>query len=145
MCFGPASSVWRSDAYRCSLDSPAADGSTLADPCFAGPAGRLACVAEPGGEATVVTVTEPLPENGHSEAVPGEEPPPWAMTLASGETCAFASGATASVGSQRLNYFCDADVLVYGKPDRSAPVWTVMVADEGSSTLRASSVSVAWF
>jgi hypothetical protein len=69
-CFGSASSVQRSDAFRCSLDSPSPDGSTLADPCFAGPLGKLACVNEPGGQATILSVTEPLPEPGRLEDVP---------------------------------------------------------------------------
>jgi hypothetical protein len=144
-CFSAASRVQRVDAFRCTLDAPAADGSTLADPCFAGPPGRLACVAEPGGEATIVTVTEPLPENGASDGLAGEQAPPWAMTLESGETCVFAGGATAAVGSERLNYFCDGDVVIYGEPDRGEPVWTVMAAKKGSSTLSASEVALAWF
>jgi hypothetical protein len=142
-CFSAASRLQRADTFRCTLDAPAADGSTLGDPCFAGPPGRLACVAEPGGEATIVTVTEPLPEND-SDGLAGEQAP-WAMTLESGETCVFAGGATATVGSERLNYFCDGEVVVYGEPDRGEPVWTVMTARKGSSTLSASEVGLAWF
>ncbi len=53
--------------------APAADGSTLGDPYFAAPLlcgapGRLACSAEPGGEATIVTVREPLPEKSFNPA-----------------------------------------------------------------------------
>jgi hypothetical protein len=67
------------------------------------------------------------------------------MTLESGKTCVLASGAIASVGSERLNYFCDDDLAVYGEPDRTEPVWTVTVASEGSSTLSDSEVVLAWF
>jgi hypothetical protein len=91
-----------------------------------------------------VKVTEPLPENGGSDGLAGEQAP-WAMTLESGETCIFVSGATAAVGSERLNYSCDGEVVTYGEPDRREPVWTVMAARKGSSTLSASEVALAWF
>jgi hypothetical protein len=55
------------------------------------------------------------------------------------------SGATAAVGSDRLNYSCDGEVVIYGEPDRREPVWTVMAARKGSSTLSASEVALAWF
>ncbi len=142
-CQGASSSLTRSDAYRCFLDSPASDGSTVADPCFSGSEGRVACFTEPGGEATVVTLTEPLPESGVGDRA--AEGPPWAMTLEAGKTCGFASGATASVGSDRLNYFCDDGLVVYGEPDRSDPVWTAKVGREGSSTLTTARVELAWF
>jgi hypothetical protein len=67
------------------------------------------------------------------------------MTLESGEECSFAGGATAAVGSERLNYFCDDGLVVYGEPDRSQPVWTVKVSREGSSALSAARVELAWF
>jgi hypothetical protein len=143
-CFGTASALQRSDAYRCSLDSPASDGSTVADPCFSGPNGKVACIAEPGGEATVVELAAPLPQTDVGDRT-AEGSPPWAMTLESGEACSFASGATAAVGSDRLNYFCDDGLTVYGEPDRSDPVWTVKVGREGSSTLTTTGVELAWF
>ncbi len=143
-CFGPSSIVQRSDAYRCALDSPAPDGSTLLDPCFTGTSGAVACVNEPGGEAVVVRLTEASPEAGHLEAG-SREAPPWAMTLESGEKCVFTGGATAAVGSERLNYFCADGLMVYGEPDRADPVWTVRVGTEGSSTLSRSGVAAAWF
>ncbi len=104
----------------------------------------MACLDDPGGEATLVTLTSPLPDNGVSHSTP-EEAPTWAMTLESGEECSFAGGATAAVGSERLNYFCDDGLVVYGEPDRSQPVWTVKVSREGSSALSAARVELAWF
>lgn len=104
----------------------------------------VACIDAPGGEATLVTLTSSLPGNGVSDSSPVEAPP-WAMTLQSGEQCAFASGATAAVGSERLNYFCDDGLMVYGEPDRSEAVRTVKVGREGSSTLSAARVELAWF
>lgn len=143
-CLGPSSIVQRSDAYRCALDSPAPDGSTLLDPCFTGTPDAVACVNEPGGEAVVVRLTEGLSDAGYLEDGSGEAPP-WSMTLESGEKCVFTGGATAAVGSERLNYFCADGLVVYGEPDRADPVWTVSVGIEGSSTLSRSGVAVAWF
>ena len=143
VCESMSSSLQRSDAFRCIFDTPA-DGSTIGDPCFAGGDGQVACLAEPGGEATVVNLTAPLPGNGGVDPNP-QEGPPWAMTLESGEKCSFVGGATASVGGERLNYACDDDLMVYGGPDRSKAVWTVKVGREGSSTLSASRVELAWF
>lgn len=142
-CDGMSSSLQRSDAFRCFFDRPA-DGSTIGDPCFAGGDGEVACMADPSGEATVVTLTAPLPGNVGGGPNP-EEAAPWAMTLESGEDCGFAGGATASVGSERLNYFCDDGLMVYGEPDRSEAVWTVKVGREGSSTLSTTRVELAWF
>ena len=142
-CEGSSSRLQRSDTFRCFFDTPA-DGSTLGDPCFAGGNEQVACIAEPGGEATVVTLTAPLPETTVAELDP-QGVPPWAMTLESGEQCAFAGGATAAVGSELLNYFCDGGTMVYGEPDRSEPVWTVKVGREGSSALSAARVELAWF
>lgn len=142
-CEGSSSSLQRSDAFRCFFETPA-DGSTVGDPCFAGGNEQVACFAEPGGEATVVTLTEPLPEATVTDLEP-QEGLPWAMTLESGQECGFVGGATAAVGSERLNYGCDDGTMVYGEPDRSQPVWTVKVGREGSSTLSAERVELAWF
>jgi hypothetical protein len=143
-CDGVSSSLQRSDAFRCFFDAPAADGSTIGDPCFAGGDGQVACLAEPGGEATVVDLTAPLPGDGAGDTNP-QEGPPWAMTLDSGEECGYVDGATASVGGERLNYSCDDGLMVYGEPDRSEAVWTVTVGREGSSTLSTARVELAWF
>jgi hypothetical protein len=105
--------------------------------------GEVACIAEPNGEATVVTLTARLPGTVAGEPNP-EEAAPWAMTLESGEDCVFAGGATASIGSERLNYFCDDGLVVYGEPDRSEAVWTVKVGRAGSSPLSTTRVELAW-
>jgi hypothetical protein len=85
-CVNPG--VAGASSYRCF----AQPGSTVYDPCFAPPhatSGPLMCVADPAAPQAVSFQVAALPSPATS--VPATQP--WAMQLANGQACMFASAA----------------------------------------------------
>jgi hypothetical protein len=116
------------------LDQPAADGGTIADPCFAGPAdgtGTLLCLQAPEA-TTALQVTPDGPVNTPPTPLPNALP--WYIELSNGQRCGMLGGATGLVNGMRLNYGCR-DGTLFGDPDRSSPVWTIAYQPTGSRTV----------
>lgn len=67
----------------------------------------------------------------------------WGLELANGERCQFAPGATSEVEGERIDYKCGTGVVA-GDPDRSAPKWTVLYAEEGSHQIETVAVIRVW-
>jgi len=132
----------RADAYRCFLDHPEPNGGNIADPCFTNPytfSAPLLCFASPLDlHAVEVVPDSPLHANSVS---PNTDP--WTLLLADGQTCVFTQGATAALGTRRLNYVCPQGVI-YGDPDRSSQPWTVFYQAKGSNNLVQVAVRVAY-
>jgi hypothetical protein len=75
------------------------------DPCFGdqGAAG-VVCGSDPSKNDSgfLLQLTAPLP----APALPGDTNQAWLVELADGTVCGFATGATAVVNGQRINYLC---------------------------------------
>lgn len=121
-CPSASYATGRSDAYRCFA------GSLIQDPCFVDESRQtrqLVCMNSPvGRDVTLLTLQRSLPQPSNVSIGLGQ---PWALTLATGETCGIEGGATLSVGTLRLNYGCTRGVSVYGNVDKGRTHWTVLV------------------
>jgi hypothetical protein len=51
---------------------------------------------------------------------------PITIQLATGGTCNFAEGATATIAGLRLNYECPRGVWLVGDPHRNTATWTIL-------------------
>jgi hypothetical protein len=131
----------RSDAYRCFLNQNEPNGSNLADPCFSDPFGGsdLLCFQSP----TNLSAVEVQPTTPVAVAASSPSAPPWALKLTNRQLCVYLTGATAALGSERLNYGCQ-DGDVYGIPDRSQPLWRVSYQAKGSSQLITVGVAISY-
>jgi hypothetical protein len=99
-------------------------GDLIYDPCY------LDAGASNPQRAVVLCITAPWAKSGVRLRLTGAPnpafgapagAPPWALRLASGRRCVFASGASAVVDGRRLNYVCDGRRVLFGTPDASAP------------------------
>jgi hypothetical protein len=143
-CWTHSLSTDRSDAWRCFL------GNDILDPCFSESprSGQVACAEEPFSKTVVILrLTKPLPadENPTTKWLqPKGEP--WALRLANGDTCYFATGATDVVGGERMNYECYGGGWIVGFVDRATARWTgrVMVWPN-KSRLRQIGIATAVF
>jgi hypothetical protein len=129
-------------AFRCSA------GTVIRDPCYLDAAQSTAqrtvvvCAADPWSSAVVRLRLTQAPKADHG-APPGG--PPWALTLASGRRCVFASGATSVVAGRRLSYVCGRARVLFGRPDDSAPTWRIRQATSaGGAHRRTVAIAVAW-
>jgi hypothetical protein len=132
----------RTDAYRCFLDETEPNGGNIADPCFTNPftfSAPLLCFGSPV-DLHAVQVVPDSPLLGNTVR---PDTDPWTLLLADGQTCVFTQGATAALGTRRLNYVCPQGVI-YGDPDRSAQPWTVFYQAKGSNNLVQMAVRVAY-
>jgi len=138
----------RPDAWRCM------SGNRIYDPCFQGferiadaQTNQLvvACAPSPwAGTVVVLTPDEPLPAGERTPPAPLEGMP-WALELANGVRCVFATGATAVIAGLRLNYSCPDGAWVIGDVDRSADAWQVFYMPFDDYVTRQVSVTVAWY
>jgi hypothetical protein len=95
----------REDAWRCSNDN------MIADPCFqlAGNSNVVICEPDPikDDAGFTMTLTEPLPKaDVPAAAADSYANNGWAVLLADGNACYFATGATFALGDDRANYGC---------------------------------------
>jgi hypothetical protein len=123
-------------------------GDVIYDPCYfdagaSNPQRAVAlCVAAPWATSAVRLrlASAPDPALGAPPAAP-----PWALRLASGRRCVFASGATAVIDGRRLNYVCDGRRLLFGIPDASAPAWRIRQARTAAGGgMRKVTIAAAW-
>lgn len=108
-------------AYRCF------SGHFIYDPCFLSPSedGSVLCVESPWATTGVRLTGAAL-----------EYPPTrtrkviWAIQLANGSRCVYASGAGSVRGQRRLNYYCTGHVKRYlwGLPNRNHATWTILMS-----------------
>lgn len=105
----------RANGYRCFA------GDRILDPCIGVDPAILVCPAAPWSKEYVGVYYRGVNEYGGTPQTAGT---PWGIQLTSGQRCSLLSGATAAIGSRRLNYDCGKAGAVYGEPDRGR-VWTV--------------------
>jgi len=70
---------------------------------------------------------------------------PWALELANGARCTFATGATATTAGLRLNYFCEEGGAAYGEPVRGKHPWTIPFASDRGTEPHDVAVKSAWY
>lgn len=132
----------RENAYRCFFDHTAPNGDGIGDPCFTNPfdpSTPLLCFISPLDlHAVQVVPDSPLHAN-----TPSPNAGPWFLQLTNGQSCLFAQGGTEVLDNMRLNYSCPQGV-VYGDPDHSTSVWSVMYQASGSNNLIQVGVRVAY-
>jgi len=133
-------------AFRCFEDD-----SSIWDVCYLDQRDvdlpSLLCVSSPWARAAVRLqyIDEPDPRFG---ARPGG--PPWALELASGRRCVWASRASTTVGRLRLNYLCGrfgtrTARFLFGTPDKRRAVWRIrLVTTPAGGGMRKVAIKVAW-
>lgn len=116
----------RSDAWRCFR------GNEILDPCFsdANHAKWVACPvgAAFGTDVLRLKLTEPLPLAMANRTAEPTKDDPTDIRLTSGVSCAFAGGATGTVGGMRFNYDCPGGHWLVGDPHRDSATWTILYA-----------------
>jgi len=141
-CFAPSIVAARSDAWRCFV------GNIIHDPCFeaAGLSAKVVCpVSGPwSGTADIIALTTPLPGGSANPSRPGMQVA-WAIELVDGSKCELLSGAVPTVAGLPLSYSCTDHVDLYGKPSRSAAVWTIFAGPENSTSIGKRPIAAAWF
>jgi hypothetical protein len=123
-------------------------GDLIYDPCY------LDAGASNSQRAVVLCVTAPWTTSVVRLRLAGAPDPafgapagapPWALRLASGRRCVFASGASAVVDGRRLNYVCDGRRVLFGTPDASAPAWRIRQARTAAGAgMRKVAIAAAW-
>lgn len=137
----------RSDAWRCSSTTNAADGSNLFDPCYQGIVDAVVCANPFSHHAILLQLTKPLPLQMGNKHPDTERRSVW-VRLPDGTGCSFITGATNLIGDLRLNYGCAKGgryTALYGMPNTSQPLWTIWALPQSSKDLVTVSVPEAWF
>ncbi len=134
----------RREAWRCFL------GNYIEDPCFT--AGYEDVVCPTGGpwtgEGVEIRLSEPVTSVASAnESQQPESINPWALELADGKRCIFASGASSFVDSLRQNYLCLplGTFSLYGSPKRETTPWTIYSGTTNASQLTTTTIRVVWF
>jgi hypothetical protein len=130
------------NAYRCF------HGHFLRDPCYFDAVASeraerdiVLCVPFPWSRSAVRLRADTL-EPSSPRAAGG---PPWALALANGSRCGFATGASTAVDGRRLNYFCGRSRYLFGSPDTSRSVWRIrMSRDPYGAGMRKVAIRRAW-
>jgi hypothetical protein len=143
----------RSDAYRCV--SPA--HQLVLDPCFANPflissnATRVVCPYPSPDSITLLQLTRKLPNLSSPIYKPPYKPTApssvWFLVLSDGKNC-IAGGATVNViGGELQNYYdCPGNgFLLYGYPQHTSSVWTILEQKNGSSSITAVPIAKAYY
>jgi hypothetical protein len=73
-------------------------------------------------------------------------PDPWFIELTDGAICGFLDGATAAVGSERLNYGCGANssLGLWGDPTPYSPFWTINASDNLTGPFTSAAIERVW-
>lgn len=148
----------RPDAWRCGTDDPC---FAPPSPAFASPHPTLACAPSGpwSGSVQLLSVGSPLRSASDCRKPPtcrgpiDLTRPPWAVEMANGVRCLQSGGTPAIVAGLGMIYHCtgrDGSPAGYAGPasarfDPSAPVWRLFYQAQGSSTLEAVDVLVAWY
>ena len=140
----------RSDAYRCISHA----GNLLLDPCFVSPflspssETQVACPYPSPGSVTVLRLNRPL---SNISTAPYKSTPPssvWLLVLADGTRCFAATGTTNVIaGELRQNYYeCPGSrYSLYGYPQHSSNLWTILEQKDGSSDITAVPIAEAYY
>jgi hypothetical protein len=105
-------------------------------------------LGERAGPRPVAGLADPGREAGVADELfwrgsPGG--PPWAVELANGSRCVFASGASTVVDGRRLNSFCGRNRYLFGSPDTSRSVWRIrMSRDPNGAGMRKAAIRRSW-
>lgn len=117
-CFTNSLAVPQPSAWRCTV------ADQIFDPCLTAEDGQtIVCDADPTrSPGFALDLAEPLPEPDLSAA---ETQPtlPWLFEVSGGAICVFNTGATATVGDQRVNYLCSDESQILGELQPGDP-WT---------------------
>ncbi len=119
-CWASSLAIPSADTWRCQEDNE------IHDPCFsAAPDARLVvCFSDPWRPVTVLALTRPLPASEQA----GGPTQPWAIETTDGRRCTLYTGATGSIGGERVSYGCADGSVLLGEPDRGEPLWTIRSA-----------------
>lgn len=129
----------RSDAYRCMTPTT----NAILDPCFAFPFNipsaltKVACPYPDPDSITIIRLTRPLPQpSGRNASLPTEY---WFIVLADGTKCLTAGGTTDFIGNKVVigdYYYCPGvGFPLYGYPDTSGRIWTILEQRPGTAGL----------
>jgi hypothetical protein len=101
-CFTGSLTINRGDAWRCFV------GNQIYDPCFSSSKapGEVICPGLQVGGGIRIRLTRAFPRQYGDSGSPSLRNQPWDIGLATGQHCAFASGASNVIHGVRLNYFC---------------------------------------
>jgi hypothetical protein len=144
-CFSTSDAAPRDDAYRCM------SGNELFDPCLAPPrsvrAGKVVvCPTDPFRDTGIeIRLTRRLPHN--TQPAPSDRGVPFAIRLTNGCEAMLDTGATATIGRTRANYYCARTrQVLWGAPSRRGRLWTIWSAPATARRLlRRVSIAQAWF
>ncbi len=143
-CWTGSDAAQRRDAWRCRT------GSEILDPCFsASPTARsVICPAGPWSRSALrLELTRALPHGLADKGRPSLKEQPWAIELSDGRRALFASGASSELEGRRLDYFFGPgnDEGLWGYPDRTGQLWTILVAPFTAQRLDArATIRHAW-
>jgi hypothetical protein len=137
----------RSDAYRCMY----APNDDIIDPCFAYPflpsseVSEVACPFPDPDSITILRLTKPLPPIGVRKAIfPTEY---WFIVLADGMKCYAGGGTVGTIGGEVSGtyYYCPGyGFPIYGYPDSSSSIWTILEQKKGASGLEPVPIATAY-
>ena len=99
----------------------------------------MACTSGPDDPVTVLNLTEVLPTSSRTEPVQ-----PWVIQLGDSSRSTPVTGAGTGVGGQYVSYTCTNGEYVVGDINMSAPLWTVLLNSDASTTLLTGVVTKAW-
>jgi hypothetical protein len=134
-CESSLADLGNPDAHRCF------GAAEIEDPCFSFSGRRLVCLSSPWSKSVILfTATKIDP----ARSTPPTRKPPWALELANGKKCVFATGATTVSAGLRANYGCSDEDWVYGVPDRTRDLWYVQFGGARSTKLVRVGVKTAW-
>jgi hypothetical protein len=140
----------RLDAWRCSTEN-----HRIYDPCFSGStvnnAGdKLICIKSPWNkEATLLTLTKPLPNEKVDTKDHLKDHNPWAIELFDGTRCVYdLTGAAGGVADIPSHATCKSNhVNAFDLIDRDRKIWLVFISKEGNDlpALEQAPIKTAWY
>jgi hypothetical protein len=139
-CWTTSISVPKAGVYRCLI------GNAIGDPCFASTVKNGArseptvlCAVDPWTPATLVTLTQPMPQQlgGNRSTAP------WALELANGARCVAVTGTVPLIGAIPLEYSCGGGAGA-GRLTTVAALMSVQYAASPDGPLQTVDVTTAW-
>lgn len=121
-CWTGSIAADRSDAWRCFV------GNYIHDPCFssAHDPGYVACPNASLKKGILIKLTKKLPRKYANHRQASLKDRPWLIQTVTGRRWLFATGATATIGKRRANYFRrGSQAALWGLPDRLVEPWTI--------------------
>jgi hypothetical protein len=121
-CWTGSIAADRSDAWRCFVDN------YIHDPCFSSTSdpGHVACPNPGLRKGLLVKLTRKLPHKYADQHTASVDDRPWLVQTANGRRWLYATGATASIGGRRANYFRrGSNAALWGLPHRQVEPWRI--------------------